>query len=215
MSGLVTAAVATAKTFGLIDPQKVGETQTWWLAAGLSIVSAMALAWNDERHRADTLDRERSGPRLSLEFNPSEVPGWSLANQGTDAFNVVSEPIRYGRRSAKVVPVPKIPHSGHRFLSFDLYREDGDLLAPKVLALDHLFRAVLDDKTIPDSEFQEEIALPAVFRYMDDAGRKFETACELRWDLNTKRGEVIHKWTRLTPPAPWYQVLKQRLLDRE
>jgi hypothetical protein len=192
MSGLIAAAVATAKTFGIVDPNKVGETQAWWLAAGLSVMWAMILAWHDEYQRAERLDRERAGPRLSLEFTRSEIPGWSLVNQGSDAFNVVSTPIRYGRRFARLVRVPKISHGGQRFLRFDLYKLDGELLLPQEPTLDHLFRAVLDDKTVPDAQFEDEVAVSAKFCYVDDAGREFETVCAIHWDLSTKSGEVVH-----------------------
>jgi hypothetical protein len=187
----------------------------WWIVAGCCFVLAMFLAWSDEYKARSRLEADRGCPKLFLKLSPGR-PGerrWVLANGGSDAFNVRAEPVRYGRRYA-VFRLDGIPGGTEREVSFDIHRKDGTLLAPEEITLDHIFRAILDDKAIPDIRFEERPRIPVMFRYADAFGREFETTCEIYWDLAANDGGVHHGVVRRSFALPRYKPLIPRIFRR-
>lgn len=188
------------------------DPRLWWWLSGVCFYWAGILIWRDEYEARRRLETEQTGPQVTLEFDDSAGSNWVLVNSGADAFNVESSPIRYGNRFALIYGIPKIARGNRVQLTFNIFHNDGRNLLPHAPDLLHIFRAVLNNHSVPESEFSHEINIPVSFTYIDAFSRTFETVCEIQWDLAGNHGHVVHRVIRRSATASWHKRLIGRFL---
>ena len=197
--------------------------EVWWVIGGVCLLVAMFQAWKDEHDAKRRLEEEHVGPSVTLQWVRHQItrlPSWMLINSGADAFNIDSDQMSNGNRFALLDRVPMLGRGQSASVTFTTYRNTGEVLLPSDPHLNHIFRAVLDDKSLPDAQFSAQMRIPVVLRYIDARGLPFETRCTIEWDLapgNSGDGRVVHGTVRrlVSDDMSFYKRLKRKILYGE